>query len=79
MSLKGLKALRKAKKFGKALAGLEQLLARNKECPYLWNLRGDLIQLLETQDGPPLAEAAKSYKTSLRLNSNDMEALENLD
>ena len=78
MSLQGIKTLRKARKFEKALAGLEKLLTRRKECPYLWNLRGNLIQLLETQDGPPLAEAAKSYKTALRLNPNDLETLENL-
>jgi len=78
MSLKEIKTLWKAKKFKKALANLEKLLARHRECPHLWNARGDLIQLLETQDGPPLAEAAKSYKTALRLNPNDLETLESL-
>lgn len=78
MSLKQIKTLWKAKKFERALANLEKLLARHKECPRLWNLRGDLIQLLETQDGPPLAEAAKSYKTALRLNRNNLETLESL-
>jgi len=78
MSLKEIKTLSKRKKFEKALAKLGKLLARHKECPHLWNLRGDLIQLLETQDGPPLAEAAKSYKTALRLNPNNLETLESL-
>lgn len=78
MSLKEIKTLWKAKKFEKALTRLEKLLARHKECPHLWNLRGDLIQLLETQDGPPLAEAATSYKTALKLNPNGLETLESL-
>jgi tetratricopeptide (TPR) repeat protein len=78
MNLKEIKTLSKAKKFEKALASLEKLLARHRECPHLWNLRGDLIQLLETQDGPPLAEAAKSYKTALRLDPNNLETLESL-
>jgi tetratricopeptide (TPR) repeat protein len=78
MTLKEIKALRKANKFETALASLEKLLLRHKECPHLWNLRGDLIQLLETQHGPSLAEAAKSYKTALRLNPNNLETLESL-
>ncbi len=78
MSLKEIKILLNEKKFRKALTKLEKLLMRHKECPYLWNLRGDLIQLLETRDGPPLVEAAASYKTALRLNPNDLEALEGL-
>jgi tetratricopeptide (TPR) repeat protein len=78
MSLKQIKTLYRAKKFEKALASLEKLLARHKECPHLWNLRGDLIQLLDTQDGPPLGEAAKSYKTALRLDPNNLETLASL-
>lgn len=78
MSLRTINALRKAKKFREAFAILEKLLACHKECPHLWNLRGDIIQLFETQDGPPLAEAAACYKTALKLNPNDLEALESL-
>jgi hypothetical protein len=78
MNLKEIKNLRKAKKFVKAFAKLEKLLRRHRECSHLWNLRGDLIQLLDTQDGPPLIEAAASYKTALKSNPNDIEALESL-
>jgi tetratricopeptide (TPR) repeat protein len=78
VNLKEIKRLWKARKFEKALAKIEKLLARYSECPHLWNLRGDLIQLLETPHGPALAEAAKSYKMALRLNPQDLEALENL-
>jgi Flp pilus assembly protein TadD len=78
MSLKKIKSLCRARQFEKALTGLEKLLTRHKEWPHLWNLRGDLIQLIGTQDGPPLGEAAKSYKTALRLNPNDLETLANL-
>ncbi len=70
--------MRRAKKFGKALTKLEKLLARHKECPHLWNLRGDFIQLLDTQAGPPLTEAAKSYKVALRIDPNNLETLESL-
>ncbi|HXP61576.1 MAG TPA: hypothetical protein VN829_13850 [Dongiaceae bacterium] len=78
MRFKKIQVLWKAEQFEKALAGLEELMIHHKDCPHLWNLRGDLIQLVETQDGPPLAEAEKSYKRALRLNANDLEALESL-
>jgi len=54
------------------------MLKRQQECPYLWTLRGDLIQLLETQEGPPLKEAAASYSKALNLNPNNLEAVESL-
>jgi hypothetical protein len=78
MNLREIKALQKAKQFKLALTELDKLLKRHKECPHLWNLRGDLIQLLETQDGPPLADAAAGYKSALRLCPDDLEALESL-
>jgi uncharacterized protein (DUF433 family) len=54
------------------------MLEHQQECPYLWILRGDLIQLYETQKGPPLNEAAVSYRKALKLNPHDLSAIESL-
>src|SRR5215210_180451 len=62
----------------KALEEVDRTLGRWAECPHLWNVRGDLIQLLETKEPPPLKEAEKSYKMALRLNPKDTEAIEAL-
>jgi hypothetical protein len=37
-----------------------------------------LIQLFDSLDGPPLKEAAKSYSQALKLNPNNLEAIEGL-
>jgi len=78
MALKQIRTLMKAQRYDRALAKVEGILADHRGCSHLWNLRGDLIQLLETQDGPPLTEAAKSYKTALRLNPDNLETLQSL-
>ena len=78
MSLKEIKRLIKAEKFGRALAKLERMLPRHQECPDLWIMRGDLIQLHETQEGPPLKEAATSYRKALKLDPNNLDAIESL-
>ncbi len=76
MALKEIRTLLDAEKFDEALATLDKLLARDNECPHLWNLRGDLIQLLDTEAGPPLSEAGRSYEKALAINPDDLEALE---
>jgi Tfp pilus assembly protein PilF len=78
--LKEVKALMKVKaeKYERALKKIEGAIASHKECPYLWLLRGDLIQLLQTLDGPPLKAAASSYSKALKLNPNNLEAIESL-
>ena len=68
----------RARRFEKALAEVERLLKKHADDPRLWNIRGDLIQLLDSTDGPPLAEAGKSYRKALELNPNDLEAMEGL-
>ena len=78
MALKEIRRLMKAEKFGAALAKLERVLPRHQECSYLWTLRGDLIQLHETQEGPPLKEAAASYRKALKLDPNNLYAIESL-
>ena len=78
MKLKAIKKLVKEEKYALALARLESLLMHQQECPYLWTLRGDLIQLYETQDGPPLKEAAISYRKALRLDPHDLYAIKSL-
>ncbi len=78
MTLKKIKGLMRSGKYSLALAKLERMLEHQQECPYLWILRGDLIQLYETQKGPPLNEAAISYRKALRLNPHDLSAIESL-
>ena len=78
MSLREIRLLMGTKKFEQALAALERLLKRHSECADLWILRGDLIQLLDAEDGPPLNEAAASYSKALRLNPNCLETIEGL-
>ena len=78
MALKEIRKLMKAEKFGAALAKLDKDLPRHQECSYLWILRGDLIQLQETQEGPPLKEAAASYRKALKLDPNNLYAIESL-
>lgn len=77
-SVNHVRMLREAQKFDQALTECEKALKQDQGNPYLWNLRGDLIQLLDHVDGPPLSEAANSYKTALRINPKDVSALESL-
>ena len=78
MNLAEIRKLIDTSNFVEALSQIDRLVTQVSECPYLWNLRGDLIQLLDTKDGPPLGEAAESYANALKLNPNDLEALEGL-
>jgi len=78
MTLKNIRALMRRKKFQTAFSQVEKALKHYKECPNLWNIRGDLIQLIEAKDAPPLSEAAKSYRRALKLNPNCLESIESL-
>ena len=75
-----LRALWRKEQFSAALAYVESLLGANRDCPYLWTARGDLIQLAEPEpaDRLPLKEAARAYQQALKLNPTDLEALESL-
>src|SRR4051812_3211768 len=75
MKIDKIRKLTQANKFEEALTQIDRLIEQDAENPYLWNLRGDLIQLLPTMDGPPLSEAGKSYRKALKLNPNDLETL----
>jgi Tfp pilus assembly protein PilF len=75
MNLKHIRALMKREEFQEAFSQVEEALKHNKECPGLWNVRGDLIQLLEAASAPPLAEAAKSYRRALKLDSRCLSKL----
>jgi hypothetical protein len=61
--------------FDAALAETELLLSQNQCSPYLWVLKGDLIQLSEHGS---LNDVVASYKTALDLNSADLDALASL-
>jgi predicted Zn-dependent protease len=78
MNLHEVRELIDTDKLEEALSQIQDLLSREKQSPYLWILRGDLIRLLNTENGPPLHEAAESYLNALALNPNDLEALESL-
>jgi tetratricopeptide (TPR) repeat protein len=70
--------LMKSKEFDKALSLLNSELRLHRDCPHLWTIRGDLIQVLDREDGPPLNEAKLSYLKALELSPNYLEALEGI-
>src|SRR4051812_45785041 len=78
MKFASLKKHMDEQEFEAALSEVDRLLAKESGNAYLWNLRGDLVQLLDTKDGPPLAQAAESYRKALEINPNDLEAIEGL-
>jgi predicted Zn-dependent protease len=78
IAFKNIKRLVKEEKYARALKRLDALLRRQQDRPYHWTLRGDLIQLYETQDGPPLKEAAVSYLKALKLDPFDLYAIKSL-
>jgi predicted Zn-dependent protease len=77
-TLKQIKKLIRKEKYSLALENLEQLLLSQQESPYLWTMRGDLIQLIETENGPPLKQAAISYRKALKLDPHDLYAIKSL-
>lgn len=78
MNIRQIKKLCKQDKLQEALSQVDSLLSLQTESPYLWNLRGDLLQMQDTMDGPPLEESARCYLKALELNANDLEAMESL-
>jgi hypothetical protein len=64
--------------FDEALVGLNALLKQNPHCPFLWNFKGDLIQLAESSPQFTPKDAENSYKRALDLNPADLEAMESL-
>jgi len=78
MSLVRIADLYKKKLFNEALREVELDLVQNDECPYLWLLRGNLLQLSESVSPMPLEEAEKSYLKALELDPDYIQAMENL-
>lgn len=78
MSLIRIAALYKKKLFNEALSEVELDLEQKKDCPYLWLLRGNLIQLSEPASPKPLEEAEKSYLKALELDPDYIQAMESL-
>jgi tetratricopeptide (TPR) repeat protein len=78
MKINEIRDLMQQDKMEEALVEIEKLIEIHDDCPFLWVLRGDLIQSLPTKDGPSLEEAGRSYLMALRFNPNDLEAIESL-
>jgi len=78
MKLAEIRNVAAAGNFGEALTQVEALLTSLEECPCLWNYRGVLILLDESDNPPPLEEAAKSFSRALELDPKNLEALEEL-
>jgi len=78
MNLGRIRKLSDVRQFKRALSQVDKLLAQQPDCPYLWNYRGNLIQLLDEGDVPAVDEAKTSYLKALEVNPDDLEALENL-
>ncbi len=57
---------------------IEETVAVEQANPYLWNLRGDVIQLLDIPDGPPLSEVEESYLKALEIEPENLESIESL-
>jgi tetratricopeptide (TPR) repeat protein len=77
--LKRIRKLCSETQFDSALQELNALIQDNCIAPFLWNLRGDLIQLSNGERaGFKLKDAVESYKRALALNPNDQDALESL-
>ncbi len=64
--------------FEKAVQHLDKMLIVEPENPLLWNIRGDIIQLVDSPNGLPLSEVEKSYLKALELSPYDLEAIESL-
>ena len=78
MSLIQIADLYKKKLFNEALREVELDLKQKSDCPYLWLLRGNLIQLSDSASPKPLEEAEKSYLKALKLDPDYIQAMENL-
>ena len=78
MTLIEIRALLKAREFDRALVAVNSCLEACPDNFHLWNLRGDLIQLQDSKEGLPLAEAEQSYLKSLECRPDNWESLEAL-
>lgn len=76
--LRTIRLLYRSERFEEALALVDKALDQHSVADQLWVIRGDLIQLLDREDGPPLKEAACCYRMALRLNPKSLEAIESL-
>jgi len=73
-----IKAALNAQDFMKVFQLVEESVAVEQTNPYLWNLRGDIIQLLDIPDGPPLSEVERSYLKALEIDPEGLESIESL-
>jgi hypothetical protein len=78
MSLKLISELYKSKMYNEALCELEADLKNKDDCPYLWLLRGNLVQLSTEPPTLGLEDAERSYLKALELNPGYIEAMESL-
>jgi hypothetical protein len=78
MSIKRISELYKQRLFNEALFEVEADLKHKDDCPYLWLLRGNLVQLASEPPTLTLEEAEKSYIKALTLDPDYIEAMESL-
>ncbi len=78
MSLKKVHELYKGQKYNEALCVLELSLKGASDCPYLWLLRGHLVQLSTEPQSLTLKDAEISYLRALEIDPDYVEALESL-
>ena len=78
MSLNNIKDALKECDFVQAFNLIEEFLGAQQDNPYLWNLRGNVIQLLDIPDHPPLSEVERSYLKALEINPDDLDSIESL-
>jgi len=64
--------------YSDALREVEVDLKSKDDCPYLWLLRGNLVQLSQEPPHLRLEEAENSYIRSLALDPDYIEAMESL-
>ena len=75
---RGLARIRRAwlaRKFDVAFAQADNLLKEWPDNPHLLVLWADLVQLLDTQEGPTLADAKAAYQRAAELDKESPEAL----
>jgi hypothetical protein len=78
-SLKSIRRLCAKRIFDRALRELDWLIAINPSIPFLWIMRGDLLQVApNSRSRSPLRDAAVCYKRALALNPKDLDAMESL-
>ena len=78
MTIHQINELLQGNQFDEALRALDAALAIEPQNGYLWNRRGNVIQLLDRSDGPPLSEVERSHLKALEINAKDLDAIEEL-